>query len=686
MPATARLVAVLALALALVAAPLIAQTSLTPRERRLQGAIAAAREDQIAYLQRVVDIPSSTLNLDGVRRVGAVFRASLDSLGFTATWVTMPDEVRRAGHLVAEHRGRPGAVRMLLIGHFDTVVEPDGPNFVREDSMARGVGSGDMKGGDVIILYALKAIQAAGSLRDLNLTLVFTGDEELAGRPLSVARRDLIEAARRNDVALAFEGGNRSDATVARRGSSAWRLTVTGRQAHSAGVFGQGAGYGAIYELARIINAFREQLAGEEYLTFNVGTVLGGTDVTYDSGVVSGTASGKGNVVPRSAVAHGDLRFISEEQQERTRARMRAIVAQHLPGDGRGDPLPGWVPGDAAHARQRPPPRGLRHRQPRARLRRSECPGPRAPWRGRHLLRGAVHRRARRARHPGQRRPRPRGAGEPERAPDADRARGAPAPSSRRAPGGRVRSSGPDSMRVMLRLLVAVTVSVAPLAAQDVPVVLRAATVLDGRGGAMTSVDIVVQGGRIVRVGPRGAVPAGARIVDLGDRTVLPGLIDAHAHPTWYFNRQGRLHTTRDGDTPVQSMLAAAANAYATLLAGFTTIQSPGSPEDRDLRDWIATQGLPGPRILTSLEPLTDRSGGPDSLRALVRQRQQQGADFIKLFASASIRDGGAQTMTDAQLQAACGEARTLGLRTIVHAHSAEAVRACPWSGRPRSS
>lgn len=332
MPATARLAAVLALALALVAAPLIAQTSLTPRERRLQGAIAAAREDQIAYLQRVVDIPSSTLNLDGVRRVGAVFRASLDSLGFTTTWVTMPDEVRRAGHLVAEHRGRPGAVRMLLIGHFDTVVEPDGPNFVREDSMARGVGSGDMKGGDVIILYALKAIQAAGALRDLNLTLVLTGDEELAGRPLSVARRDLIEAARRNDVALAFEGGNRSDATVARRGSSAWRVTVTGRQAHSAGVFGQGAGYGAIYELARIINAFREQLAGEEYLTFNVGTVLGGTDVTYDSGVVSGTASGKGNVVPRSAVAHGDLRFISEEQQERTRARMRTIVAQHLPG------------------------------------------------------------------------------------------------------------------------------------------------------------------------------------------------------------------------------------------------------------------------------------------------------------------------------------------------------------------
>jgi glutamate carboxypeptidase len=326
--------ALAALVLACAAAPLAAQAPPTPQEQRVRAAIAAAREAQIAYLQQVVDIPSSTFNLDGVRRVGAVFAASLDSLGFTTTWVMMPDSVRRAGHLVAEHRGRPGAVRMLLIGHFDTVVEPGGPNFVREDSMARGVGAGDMKGGDVIILYALKALQAAGALRDMNLTLVFTGDEELAGRPLSVARRDLIDAARQSDIALAFEGGNRSDASVARRGSSAWRLTATGRQAHSAGVFGQGAGYGAIYELARIVNAFREQLVGEAGLTFNVGAVLGGTDVVLDSSGVSGTAAGKGNVVPRSATASGDLRFITDEQKERTRARMRVIVAQHLPGTG----------------------------------------------------------------------------------------------------------------------------------------------------------------------------------------------------------------------------------------------------------------------------------------------------------------------------------------------------------------
>jgi glutamate carboxypeptidase len=316
------------------AAALRAQTSLGPQEQRLREAIAAARDDEIAYLRRVVDIPSSTLNLDGVRRVGGLFRASLDSLGFTTAWVPMPDAMRRAGHLVAEHRGRPGAVRILLIGHFDTVVEPDGPNFVREDSMARAVGGGDMKGGDVVILYALRALQAAGALQDLDVTAVFTGDEEHPGSPLEVARQALIDAGHRNDVALAFEGGSRSIATVARRGSSGWRIVATGRQAHSAGVFGRGTGYGAIYELARILDAFRQQLAGEQYLTFNAATIVGGTDVTFDTVAVSGTAASKTNIVPRSAIAAGDLRFMTQAQLDSTRARMRAIVAQHLPGTG----------------------------------------------------------------------------------------------------------------------------------------------------------------------------------------------------------------------------------------------------------------------------------------------------------------------------------------------------------------
>ena len=316
-----------------VAAPLLAnaQAALTPAEQKIRETVQRSHDDQVAYLERVVNIPSSTLNLAGVRKVGAAFRASFDSLGFATKWVTLPDATQRAGHLVAEHKGKPGAVRILLIGHVDTVVEPDGPNWVRTDSMARGVGSGDMKGGDVIILFALKALQAAGTLKDMNITVVFTGDEEHPGDPLSVTRKDLIDAAKRTDIALAFEGGNRSDATTARRGASAWRVTATGRQAHSAGVFG-GAGYGAIYELARIVNEFRVQLVGEQYLTFNVGTILGGTDVEYDTVGIKGTAASKLNIIAKAAVAHGDLRFISEEQKEKTRAKMREIVAKHLPG------------------------------------------------------------------------------------------------------------------------------------------------------------------------------------------------------------------------------------------------------------------------------------------------------------------------------------------------------------------
>src|SRR3989449_1477321 len=235
-----------------------------------------------------------------------------------------------------------------------------------------------------------------------------------------------------------------------------------------------------------------------------------------------------------------------------------------------------------------------------------------------------------------------------------------------------------------MSLLLILVALAAPRAGQDTATartVLRARTLLDGRGGVQYNVDILVVGRRIARIAPRAAVPAGARVVDLGDRSVLPGLIDVHPHPVWYFNRQNRLHTANDGDTPAESTLAAAANANAALMAGVTTIQSVGSRSDADLRDWIATQGLPGPRILTSLDPLTERSGGPDSLRALVRQRKAQGADVIKLFASASIREGGQQTMSHSQLVAACGEANSLGLRTLVHAHSAAAVRAATLAG-----
>jgi len=212
--------------------------------------------------------------------------------------------------------------------------------------------------------------------------------------------------------------------------------------------------------------------------------------------------------------------------------------------------------------------------------------------------------------------------------------------------------------------------------AQTRPIVLKASTVLDGKGHTLFNTIIVVEGTKIANVG--GAAPAGAITYDLTGLTITPGWIDTHSHLYWHFNN-GRL--AGKDEPPTQAILHAAENAVLTLNAGFTTIQSPGSPEDKDLRDAIARGIIPGPRILTSLEPLTEQSGPPEKLRELVRERKQQGADFIKLFASKSIREGGTQTMTDAQLQAACGEARSLGLRTIVHAHSAESAKAATLAG-----
>ena len=213
--------------------------------------------------------------------------------------------------------------------------------------------------------------------------------------------------------------------------------------------------------------------------------------------------------------------------------------------------------------------------------------------------------------------------------------------------------------------------------AQNAPITIRAGRMLDGRGGMLESATIVVDGERIARVS--GAT--GPATYDLSRLTVLPGLIDSHVHLTWYITARGKLHVAGDGDTPTDEAVAAAGNAYATLRAGFTTVQSMGAPEDRALRDAIARGVIPGPRIVTTLGSLSERTGPPDSIRARVRRFKADGADAIKIFASASIRDGGRPTMTDAQLQAACAEARVLGLRSIVHAHSAESMRSAALAG-----
>jgi imidazolonepropionase-like amidohydrolase len=223
-------------------------------------------------------------------------------------------------------------------------------------------------------------------------------------------------------------------------------------------------------------------------------------------------------------------------------------------------------------------------------------------------------------------------------------------------------------------VLFAVPLTLGAQRGQQRPVTIHADRVLDGRGGVMTDATIVVEGGKITRI-DKGA-PAGGATYELAGMTVLPGLIDAHVHLNWYFNAKGRYHTGADGDTPAQSMLAEVQNGYATLMAGMTTIQSPGDPRDTLLRQWFGGGLLPGPRILTSLSPISPSRNTTDSaLRVMVQQRKAQGADLIKVFASASIRDGGAATVTQEQMTAVCGEANRLGLRTIVHAHSPESVR-----------
>lgn len=320
-------------ALVAVTAPLGAQ-SLSPVEQKIAAAIEAHNDPATAFLEQLVNVNSGTLNSPGVHQIADMFTPRFRALGFSVRWVPM-DEAHRAGHLIAEHPA-PGGKRMLLIGHLDTVFEPSSPfqKWERKGDTAVGPGSSDMKGGDVIILSALEAMQAAGVLHDASITVVLTGDEERPGSPIAIARRDLVEAAKQSDVALDFEGGSARNGvdygSTSRRSSLPWDLKATGITAHSSGIFGASVGYGAIYELARCLDEFRIQLA-EKGLTYNVAYIVGGTTATLDPGQTSGQFTGKTNVIPPIAYASGDIRTISDEQTARVEEKMRQIVSQHLP-------------------------------------------------------------------------------------------------------------------------------------------------------------------------------------------------------------------------------------------------------------------------------------------------------------------------------------------------------------------
>ena len=326
-----------------------AATTLSKEEQKVMDYIDANMPRAIALLKESVDINSGTLNIEGVKKVGAIFAREFEKANFKTKWVPMPDSLRRAGHLVASigfndeektaassktktNKGK----KLFLIGHLDTVFEPDmpaNPFTMLNDSTATGQGVTDMKGGDVVMIIALQALQAQGLLKDANIIAYLTGDEEHAGYPREVSRGDFIETAKQTEIALAFEGANGlNSVATARRGASGWLLNVKAKTGHSSGVFTAGAGYGAIYEAARIVNEFRVQLSTEKYLTFNPGVFIGGSEMNYDETKATGTAIGKTNIISPAVTVTGDLRFLTEEQKINARKKMQAIVDNSLAG------------------------------------------------------------------------------------------------------------------------------------------------------------------------------------------------------------------------------------------------------------------------------------------------------------------------------------------------------------------
>ncbi|MFT4113183.1 M20/M25/M40 family metallo-hydrolase [Silvibacterium sp.] len=317
---------------------------LTAPEKTMVSYIDAHEQESSDLLAKLVSINSGTHNLEGVREVGKILSDDLAGLGFQVRWLDM-SQVQRAGVLVAEHPcPEPGKCgkRMLLIGHMDTVFEKNSAFQAYAppaagSTIATGPGTNDMKGGLVDMIYALKAMQAAGVLKQTEIAVVLSGDEEAHGEPVTISRRDMIEAAHHSDVALEFEGTPRFNGifygSVSRRSSITWQIRTTGETGHSSAIFSAEKGYGAIFELTRILDAFRMQLP-EAGLTYNVGMVLGGTDIKLDEAGNNATVEAKNNVIPPSAFASGDIRTLSNEQTDRVEKKMQEIVAQHLARTG----------------------------------------------------------------------------------------------------------------------------------------------------------------------------------------------------------------------------------------------------------------------------------------------------------------------------------------------------------------
>lgn len=307
--------------------------ALTPIETAVREAVLKDQTAQIALLKKLVNMNSGTANLKGVYQVGNTLRPLFEKLGFKIKWVEEPRAMHKAGTLIATHAGK--GKHLLLIAHLDTVFPANSPfqTMTVKKNLAWGPGTTDDKGGIVIILTALKALQAAHVLKDMAITVVLTGDEEESGKPTSISRRPLIDIAKKSDVALDFESAVSLDtATVARRGIAMWTLRAQGHEAHSGGIFGEKVGAGAAFELVRILHAMYQQLHQEVNLTFNPGLLVAGTKINDDSQTAQATVFGRENVIAKTAVAKGDVRFISEAQKQNFIQRTKIIVKEHLPG------------------------------------------------------------------------------------------------------------------------------------------------------------------------------------------------------------------------------------------------------------------------------------------------------------------------------------------------------------------
>ncbi|TWX47165.1 M20/M25/M40 family metallo-hydrolase [Colwellia hornerae] len=312
-----------------------AKTPLDSNENNIVKQVKLALPQALKDIEQAVNINSGSMNFDGVKQVGLLAKQQLSAIGFDVQWLD-GSAFNRAGHILATHQSNnPKAVKILMIGHLDTVFAKN-DNFQKFEMLsnteAAGPGVADMKGGNTIIISAMRALKKLDLLDNVSIKILLTGDEESSGRPLSLSKKAIVDAAIWADIALGFENGDNNINTgmASRRGYTGWTLNVVGKPAHSSQIFNDEVGYGAIYETARILEAFRAELEQEKNLTFNPGMIIGGTNIDFDLAKSSGSAFGKNNVIAQKAKVKGDLRALSNKQLQSVQQTMQNIVKNNL--------------------------------------------------------------------------------------------------------------------------------------------------------------------------------------------------------------------------------------------------------------------------------------------------------------------------------------------------------------------